>query len=220
MGSISRAAALAAAALVGLQTANAGFVYSTSSRVVSAGIPSSSDTKSNGLFGNWFGSAFVSGAGVSSLANQGSDLGLTSISLVGASQAIGAAGVSTAIGESTLDATFVAMSDDGAATLDVNWMIGLSQTIGGAGSSTVFIKLTDVTLNTVRLVLSNTANASDTLTLVSGNTYRLEAFASSSATGAGNAFSSFNGSFSIVPGPASAALLALAGAVGKRRRRR
>jgi hypothetical protein len=219
MGSISRAAALAAAALVGLQTADAGFVYSTSIRVVSVGIPSSADTKSTSLFGNWFGSAFVSGAGVSSLANQGSDLGSTSISLVGASQAIGAAGAS-AIGESTLDATFVAMSDDGAATLDVNWMIGLSQTIGGVGSSTVFIKLTDVTLNTVRLVLSSSANASDTLTLVSGNTYRLEAFASSSATGAGNAFSSFNGSFSIVPGPASAALLALAGAVGKRRRRR
>lgn len=219
MGSISRAAALAAAALVGLQTADAGFVYSTSNRVVSAVVPSSSDTKSTSLFGNWFGSAFVSGAGVSSLANQGSDLGSTSISLVGASQAIGAAGAS-AIGESTLDATFVAMSDDGAATLDVSWMIGLSQTIGGVGSSTVFIKLTDVTLNTVRLVLSSSANASDTLTLVSGNTYRLEAFASSSATGAGNAFSSFNGSFSIVPGPASAALLALAGAVGKRRRRR
>ena len=219
MGSISRAAALAAAALVGLQTADAGFVYSTSNRVVSAVVPSSSDTKSTSLFGNWFGSAFVSGAGVSSLANQGSDLGSTSISLVGASQAIGAAGAS-AIGESTLDATFVAMSDDGAATLDVSWMIGLSQTIGGAGSSTVFIKLTDVTLNTVRLVLSSSANASDTLTLVSGNTYRLEALASSSATGAGNAFSSFNGSFSIVPGPASAALLALAGAVGKRRRRR
>ena len=219
MGSISRAAALAAAALVGLQTADAGFVYSTSDRVVSVGVPSNADTKSTSLFGNWFGSAFVSGAGVSSLANQGSDLGSTSISLVGASQAIGAAGAS-AIGESTLDATFVAMSDDGAATLDVNWMIGLSQTIGGVGSSTVFIKLTDVTLNTVRLVLSNTANASDTLTLVSGNTYRLEALASSSATGAGNAFSSFNASFSIVPGPASAALLALAGAVGKRRRRR
>jgi hypothetical protein len=219
MGSISRAAALAAAALVGLQTADAGFVYSTSNRVVSAVVPSSSDTKSTSLFGNWFGSALVSGAGVSSLANQGSDLGSTSISLVGASQAIGAAGAS-AIGESTLDATFVAMSDDGAATLDVNWMIGLSQTIGGVGSSTVFIKLTDVTLNTVRLVLSSTANASDTLTLVSGNTYRLEALASSSATGAGNAFSSFNASFSIVPGPASAALLALAGAVGKRRRRR
>jgi hypothetical protein len=219
MGSFSRAAALAAAALVGLQTADAGFVYSTSNRVVSAVVPSSSDTKSTSLFGNWFGSAFVSGAGVSSLANQGSDLGSTSISLVGASQAIGAAGAS-AIGESTLDATFVAMSDDGAATLDVNWMIGLSQTIGGVGSSTVFIKLTDVTLNTVRLVLSSSANASDTLTLVSGNTYRLEALASSSATGAGNAFSSFNGSFSIVPGPASAALLALAGAVGKRRRRR
>jgi len=219
MGSISRAAALAAAALVGLQTADAGFVYSTSNRVVSAVVPSSSDTKSTSLFGNWFGSAFVSGAGVSSLANQGSDLGSTSISLVGASQAIGAAGAS-AIGESTLDATFVAMSDDGAATLDVNWVIGLSQTIGGVGSSTVFIKLTDVTLNTVRLVLSSSANASDTLTLVSGNTYRLEALASSSATGAGNAFSSFNGSFSIVPGPASAALLALAGAVGKRRRRR
>jgi hypothetical protein len=219
MGSISRAAALAAAALVGLQTADAGFVYSTSNRVVSAVVPSSSDTKSTSLFGNWFGSAFVSGAGVSSLANQGSDLGSTSISLVGASQAIGAAGAS-AIGESTLDATFVAMSDDGAATLDVSWMIGLSQTIGGVGSSTVFIKLTDVTLNTVRLVLSSSANASDTLTLVSGNTYRLEALASSSATGAGNAFSSFNASFSIVPGPASAALLALAGAVGKRRRRR
>jgi hypothetical protein len=219
MGSISRAAALAAAALVGLQTADAGFVYSTSNRVVSAVVPSSSDTKSTSLFGNWFGSALVSGAGVSSLANQGSDLGSTSISLVGASQAIGAAGAS-AIGESTLDATFVAMSDDGAATLDVSWMIGLSQTIGGVGSSTVFIKLTDVTLNTVRLVLSSTANASDTLTLVSGNTYRLEALASSSATGAGNAFSSFNASFSIVPGPASAALLALAGAVGKRRRRR
>ena len=75
MGSISRAAALAAAALVGLQTADAGFVYSTSNRVVSAVVPSSSDTKSTSLFGNWFGSAFVSGAGVSSLANDASAAG-------------------------------------------------------------------------------------------------------------------------------------------------
>lgn len=219
MGSMSRAAALAAAAFVGLQTADAGFVYTTASRSVAATTPTSVDSGSTSLFGSWFRSAFASSSGVSALANQGSDLGVSTIGLVGAGQAIGGAGAS-ASGASLLDATFVAMSDDGSATLDVNWIVGLSQNIGGSGASTVFIKLTDVTLNTVRLMLSNNANASGTLTMISGNTYRIEAVANSSATGVGNAYSSFNGNFSIVPGPASAALLTLAGAVARRRRYR
>ncbi|MEY3142421.1 MAG: hypothetical protein RLY21_914 [Planctomycetota bacterium] len=219
MGSMSRAAALAAAAFVGLQTADAGFVYSASARSVSAITPSFSDSGSTAGLGSWFDSAFASSAGASALANQGSDLGASSIGLVGAGQALGAAGAS-ASGGSFLDATFVAMSDDGSATLDVNWIVGLSQTLGGTGTSTVFIKVTDVTLNTVRLMLSNNANASGTLTMISGNTYRIEATASSNAVGVGNAYSSFNGNFSIVPGPASASLLALAGLTVARRRRR
>lgn len=219
MGSMSRAAALAAAAFVGLQTADAGFVYSSASRSVTATTPTVTDSGSTSLFGSWFDSAFAPGAGVSALANQGSDLGASAIGLTGGAQAIGAVGAS-ASGASILDTTFVAVSDDQAASFDVNWIIGLSQTLNGGGSSTVFVKLTDVTLNTVRLMLSNNANASGTLTVVSGHTYRLEATASADATGAGNAYGSFNANFSIVPGPASAALLALAGASVRRRRRR
>ena len=219
MGSLSRAAALAAAAFVGLQTADAGFVFSSAARSVSATTPSVTDGGSTPAFGSWFDTAFSSSSGVSALANQGSDLGASTIGLVGGAQAIGAAGAS-ASGDSLLDATFVAMSDDQSATLDVNWIIGLSQNVSGGGSSTVFVKLTDLTLNTVRLMLSNNANASGTLTLISGNSYRIEATASSSATGVGNAFGTFNANFSIVPGPASAALLAIAAASVRPRRRR
>jgi hypothetical protein len=217
MGSISRAAALAAAAFVCLQTADAGFVYLSASRSVSAVTPSLTDSKSTAAFGSWFGSAFASSGSLSALANQGSELAAASISLVGAGQAIGATGASTS-GASLADTTFIATSDDGSAAFDVSWIIGLSQNISGAGASTVFIKLTDVTTSTVRLMLSNSTTDSGTLSLVSGRTYRLEATASSTAVGAGNAYSSFNGSFSIVPGPGAVALAGLAGLTGMSRR--
>lgn len=218
MGSITRAAALAAAAFVGLQTADAGFIYSTSSRSVSA-VAGTTDNKSTSAFGNWFGSAFAAGGTISALSNQGSDLQASVISLVGAGQATGAVGA-IASGSSVVDTTFVAVSDDGSAVFDVSWIIGLSQNTAGVGASSVFIKLTDVTTGTVRLMLSNNTTASGNLSVVSGRTYRLEASAVTSVQGSGNAFGSFNANFSIVPAPGALALAGVAGAVGGRARRR
>lgn len=220
MKRLSRVAAFAAAGVVGLQTADAGFVYASSSRAVSAVSPSQTDNKSTAATGNWFGSAFAAGSGVSALANQGSDLATASMSLVGAGQAIGAVGAS-ASASSAFDVSFVAVSDDGSSSFDINWIIGLSQNVSAGGNSAVFIKLTDVTTNTVRLMLSNNTTASGTLSVVSGRTYRLEASAASSASGAGNGYASFNGSFTMVPAPGAITLAGLSVlGMGRSRRRR
>lgn len=218
MGHLLRAAAVAAA-FVGLQTADAGFAYTTASRSVSAATPSQSDVKSTSALGSWFGSAFAASVGTTALANQGSDLAAATMSLVGAGQAIGASGAGSSA-SSIADVTFIAMSEDGGATVDVNWIIGLSQNIGGAGSASVQITLTDVTTSTIRLMLSNNTTASGVVNLISGNTYRLVANATSSASSAGNGFASFNGSFSIVPAPGALALLGLGGVIGSRGRLR
>lgn len=219
MGSITRAAALAAAASVGLQTADAGFVYSSSVRSVAAATPASSDLGITTAFGVWFDSASSSGAGLTALANQGSNLGLNEMSFVGAAQVLGGGGGLSA--SSNADLTFVAMGDDPSASLvDIAWIIGLSEDFTGGGTASVLVKLTDLTLGTMRLMLSSDTTAAGTLTVVAGNNYRLEVFASANATSSGSAFGSFNATFSIIPGPATAALLALAGVVGRGRRRR
>jgi hypothetical protein len=218
MGSITRAAALAAAASVGLQTADAGFVYSSSVRSVAAATPASSDSGITTAFGIWFDSASSSGAGLTALANQGSNLGLNEMSFVGAAQVLGGNGASAS---SAADLTFVAFGDDPSASLvDISWIIGLSEDFTGGGTASVWVKLTDLTLGTMRLMLSSDTTAAGTLTVVAGNNYRLEVFASANATSSGSGFGSFNATFSIVPGPATAALLAIAGVVARGRRRR
>lgn len=216
MGPLSRAAALAAAAFVGLQTADAGFVYASAARSVTTNAASASDSGSSSAFGVWFDSASASGAGLSALANQGSNLGMNEMSFVGASQVLGAANAS-----SLADVTFsVTAVDPNSSFVDISWIIGLSEDFAGGGMASVFVKLTDVTTSTVRLLLSNDTTAAGNLTVTAGNTYRLEVSASTAAGSLGSAFGSFNGSFSIVPGPASTALLALAGVAAGRRRRR
>lgn len=218
MGSIIRAAATAAAAFVGLQAADAGFVYSSAARSVAASTPATSDTGGSSAFGVWFDTATSSGSGLTALANQGSNLGVNEISLVGAAQVLGGAGASASSGANM---TFVAFGDDPTASLvDISWIVGLSEDFTGGGSATVWIKLTDLTLGTMRLMLSSDTTAAGTLSVIAGNNYRLEVLASTSASSAGSAFGSFNATFSIVPGPATAALLAIAGAIGQGRRRR
>lgn len=219
MGSMSRAAALAAAAFVGLQTADAGFVYSSALRSVSTTAGASSDSGSTGAFGVWFDSAFSSSSGLSALANQGSDLAMNEMSFVGASQVLGGASGATSAA-SIADITFtVAPVDPTSGLVDIAWIIGLSEDFAGGGNASVFIRLTDVTTSTVRLLLSNDTTAAGNLTVTAGNTYRLEVSSTTSASTTGSAFGSFNANFSIVPGPASAALIGLAGLVAIRRRR-
>ena len=100
------------------------------------------------------------------------------------------------------------------------WLCRRGWNFAGGGNASVFIRLTDVTTSTVRLLLSNDTTAAGNLTVTAGNTYRLEVSSTTSASATGSAFGSFNANFSIVPGPATAALLGIAGLVANRRRRR
>lgn len=222
MGSITRAAALAAAAVAlgsFAQQAAAGFVYSSTLRSVSVAASGASDSDSSNAGGVWFGSASLSGAGYSGLANHGSSLSMDAMDFVGAAQALANTGSSSVVAQSLVDITFVAQGFDGASTLDVSWIIGLSDTDAG-GAAFVSVVLTDLTSNTVRLALSDDRIASGSLTLDAGRSYRLEILADANVANGGGALASYNANFTAIPGPGALALVACAGAIGLSTRRR
>ncbi len=222
MGSITRAAAFAAAAVaLGAlsQQAAAGFVYSSTLRSVSVTAAGASDSDSSTAGGVWFGSASLSGAGYSGLANHGSDLDMDSMDFSGAAQALASSASVPVVSMSLVDITFIAEGFDGAALLDVSWVVGLSEVETG-GAAFVSVVLTDLTTNTVRLALSDDSIASGSVSLDSGRSYRLEIRADANVGNGGGALASYNASFTAIPAPGAMALLALAGSAGLATRRR
>jgi MYXO-CTERM domain-containing protein len=209
----TRFAASAAVALASVSTASAGFVYSTASRAVEATASATSDTASDTGFGTWFDSASVFATSSNALAQHGSQLGATSMNFAGAAQS---SAVTGGIGSATSGATIDFSSD-----MDqvVSFILGLTRTASGLGSSTVVVTLTDLTTGVVRLTASATAAFSGSLELDAGHDYRLHIDADAAAQGAGDALGQYNVAFSApVPAPGAIALLALAGFVARRRR--
>jgi len=222
MGSITRAAAVAAAAVAlgaTSQQAAAGFVYSSTLRSVSVTAGGASDSDSSNAGGVWFGSASLSGAGFSGLANHGSNLTMDEMNFSGAAQALASSANFSVVAQSLVDITFVAQGFGGGSTLDVSWIVGLSD-IQTGGASFVSVVLTDLTANVVRLALSDDSIASGSLTLDAGRSYRLEIRADASVSNGGGALANYNASFVAIPAPGALALLAFAGASGLRSRRR
>lgn len=222
MGSITRVAAFAAAAVaLGAlsQQAAAGFVYSSTLRSVSVTAGGASDSDSSNAGGVWFGSASLSGGGYSGLANHGSNIAAEAMEFSGAAQALSGSANFAVVSLNLVDITFVAQGFDGASTLDVSWIVGLSETESG-GAAFVSVVLTDLTANIVRLALSDDSIASGSLALDSGRSYRLEIRADANVGNGGGALASYNASFNAIPAPGALVLLALAGTAGLASRRR
>ena len=137
----------------------------------------------------------------------------------GAAQALSGSANFAVVSLSLVDITFVAQGFDGASTLDVSWIVGLSETETG-GAAFVSVVLTDLTANVVRLALSDDSIASGSLALDSGRSYRLEIRADANVGNGGGALANYNASFTAIPAPGAMALLALAGTAGLASRRR
>ncbi|MBI1303144.1 MAG: hypothetical protein GC172_05090 [Phycisphaera sp.] len=178
-----------------------------------------SDSDSSTAGGVWFGSASLSGAGYSGLANHGSSITAEEMDFSGAAQALAGSANLAVVSLSLVDITFVAQGFDGSSILDVSWIVGLSETETG-GAAFVSVVLTDLTTNTVRLALSDDSIASGNVSLDSGRSYRLEIRADASVGNGGAALASYNASFTAIPAPGAMALLALAGTAGLTARRR
>jgi uncharacterized protein (TIGR03382 family) len=129
----------------------------------------------------------------------------------------GANGGASALSEA--DITFLAMSDDGASFVDVEWLVGLSESASGSTTSSVWFTLTDVTSGVVLVSVAGNSVSSSPLVLSSGGLYRLQIVSSANGTSSGNALANYNVSFSVIPAPGALSLLALSGFVALRRRR-
>lgn len=210
MGFILRSAAPAALVLATSMVAEAGFVYSSASRAVSASVSGSVvDSESTALFGDWFGSANALSGSYSVLASQGSRLALTEMSFVGAAQI--ESSTSTALGALSGAEVFFTSS----LTESITWTAGLTASTGG----TLVLTVTDLATGGDVLAFSGPATGSGSFAVTAGREYRLRISARADAQGSGSALASFNAGFqSTIPAPAT--IVAFAGlAIGRRRRR-
>jgi len=215
MSSVLRAAALSAVALAAIQSASAGFVYSTSARETSASVGGSVvDSESTTASGSWYGSASANTASYVILATQGSNLASTEMTFVGAAQ-ISASSAATLGATSTANVTFLASASE-----TIRWIADLAREASGAGNASA-ISLSVLDLATLNPVLAFTGPTigSGSFDVVAGRSYRVIVSATSSAVGSTNASANYNvGFFSTVPTPGALALLGLAGLAGRRRR--
>ena len=160
-------------------------------------------------FGSWFGNSTLNQSGLYAFASQGSELTSTSISAVGETF-VASAGTATRIGaRSSVDFIFTL---DEAAVVTV-----FAQAGGNFGSSTTMRVYFGTDTEAVIDTTSSFVNFSD-FNLAAG-TYILSAEIQTVLNGiVGSSNGYYNLSVS-VPGPGGAALLGLAGLVGRGRRR-
>ena len=217
MGLKTRIAASAAVALVGLPTANAGFVYQSALRSVDIAVSGSSvDSDSSTAFGSWFGSASMLGSGYSSLASHGSNLSYGELILVGAAQVSAPNSVANIVARSWADVTFLADMDE-----TISWIAGLGVESTGVGNiASVSVIVTDVGTGAIRFASSDDSTGSGSFAIVAGHNYRVQITASSTAATSGEVLSNFNVGFYSIPAPGALALVGLAGLVVFARRSR
>lgn len=207
----------AAATLSAAASAEAGFVYSSSNRSISLTSPNGTASASSTALGDFLEFRSYNAPSVSGSVQQGSTLGLDSMSFGAFSQLFSNAAAfggplnatSFAIVRFSVDSTVVAAVS-----------VGTTLQSAGAGASTgVSVFLRDATTGEVGYSTSSAVNDSLELTFVAGRTYQLEILSAASVpSGVGNAFTNYSVSISAVPAPGALATLGLA-AMARRRRR-
>jgi hypothetical protein len=81
------------------------------------------------------------------------------------------------------------------------------------------VQVTDLTTSLIRLFASGDFTGSGSFGVIAGHRYRVVVNATSASASAGEVLSTYNVGLFSVPSPAGAALLGLAGLVGRTRRR-
>jgi len=215
MGSSIRMAALAAVALCGYQSADAGFVYTSSNRVVDVSVNNAVvDSQSTTAQGSWYGSASSNTSSYAGLATQGSNLSFAAMTFVGAAQLDASA--TAAIAARSAASVFFSSN----ATESIRWIADLAaQAQGANNTSSIALSVFDITSNSTVLAFTGPSIGSGSFNVTSGHNYRVELAANASAAGPVNALANYNvGFFSTVPGPGAMALVGLAGLASRRRR--
>jgi len=215
MGSSIRMAALAAVALCGYQSADAGFVYTSSNRVVDVSVNNAVvDSQSTTAQGSWYGSASTQTSSYAGLATQGSNLSFAAMTFVGAAQ-LDASATANIAARSGAQVFFSASG-----TESIRWIANLAaQAQGSNNTSSIALAVIDLSTNSTVLAFTGPSIGSGSFTVTSGHNYRIDLAANASATGPVNALANYNvGFFSTVPGPGAMALVGLAGLASRRRR--
>lgn len=216
MHHVSRAAALAVAALAASQVASAGFVYQSATRGVTASVGGSVvSSDATAALGPWYGSASSSTSSYSILSTQGSSLTNGEMTFVGAAQ-INASNQAALGATSTATVNFV--SD---LTESIRWIASLGRdTSGNGNSAAISLSIVDLVTNVTVLAFTGPTIASGSFDVQAGRAYRLTLSASSVAAGPTHSLANYNvGFFSTVPGPGALALLGVSGLFARRSRR-
>jgi hypothetical protein len=206
-----------AAALSAAASAQAGFVYTSSLRSIALTSPSGTASPSSSAFGDFlefrsYNAPFVSGA-----VQQGSTLGVESMSFGAFAQLFSnAASFGGPLSGNSLSSVVFTVDSAMLAAVSVGTNL---QSFGAGASNGVSVVLREVATGTVLYSTSSSANDSLELSLVAGTSYQLDVSgAAAVASGTGNSFMNYSVSISAVPAPGALAAFGLAAMTRRRRR--
>lgn len=207
----------AAAALSAAASAEAGFVYASSVRAISLTSPAGTSSASSNAFSDFLEFRSYSAPMVSGALQQGSTLGMDSMSFGAFAQLFSnSAAFAGPLSGTSLSSVVFAVDSNLLAGLSVGTTI---QASGASAASGVSVVLRDFATGEVLYSTSTNATDSLELSLTAGRSYQLDVTgAASVASGVGSSFMNYSVSMTVVPAPGVLSIVGLA-AVARRRRR-
>ncbi len=207
----------AAAALSAAASAEAGFVYASSLRAIALISPAGISSVASSSFGDFLEFRAYNAPSVSGSVQQGSTLGVDSMSFGAFTQLFSnAANFGGPLDANSLSSVVFTVDSSMLAAISVGTAL---QSSGAGAANGVSVVLREVATGNVLYSANSSVNDTLELTLVSGLSYQLDvSTAASVASGVGNSFTNYSVSISAVPAPGVLATLGLA-AMARRRRR-
>lgn len=207
----------AAAALSAAASAEAGFVYASSLRAIALVSPAGISSVASSAFGDFLEFRAYNAPSVSGSVQQGSTLGVDSMSFGAFTQLFSnAASFSGPLDANSLSSVVFSVDSSMLASISVGTAL---QRSGAGAANGVSVVLREAATGNVLYSANSSVNDTLELTLVSGLSYQLDvSTAASVASGVGSSFTNYSVSITAVPAPGVLATLGLA-AMARRRRR-